>query len=300
MVIVPSQTAETSSKARKRNKNKAQAETNVKSTTAARAPPATTSKPAPKDEPKTQAKPAPTSAGKPVTATPTTTTSKKPAQPVEDDLSLDQPFTVVGGNRHKMTTQSSQQQQSKPVSFAEGERAVSDTSTLFRQRRPPPHPPRHRRNRHRQCNPNRLRKSPRPRQLPQPCPPLRPRSSYLRSQLRKWPTSSKVRSHPPSTDVFQLTTCRLSVLPSSQLVVTELMSGLDAYPLTTDELDIIMQKIANKQSVVKKDWSKVRPETSECSPSPHTSTVAATGTESRSSNSCRTHDGCVNQGLRRW
>ena len=40
-------------------------------------------------------------------------------------------------------------------------------------------------------------------------------------------------------------------------MVTELMSALDAFPLSTDELDIIMHKIANKQSVVKQDWSKV-------------------------------------------
>jgi hypothetical protein len=36
------------------------------------------------------------------------------------------------------------------------------------------------------------------------------------------------------------------------------MSALDAFPLSPDELDIIMHKIANKQSVVKQDWSKVR------------------------------------------
>jgi hypothetical protein len=35
------------------------------------------------------------------------------------------------------------------------------------------------------------------------------------------------------------------------------MSALDAFPLSTDELDIIMHKIANKQSVIKQDWSKV-------------------------------------------
>jgi hypothetical protein len=36
------------------------------------------------------------------------------------------------------------------------------------------------------------------------------------------------------------------------------MAALDAFPLSTDELDIIMHKIANKQSVVKQDWTKVR------------------------------------------
>jgi len=46
-------------------------------------------------------------------------------------------------------------------------------------------------------------------------------------------------------------------LPTSQAVVTELMQALDAFPLSTDELDIIMQKIANKQSVVNRDWAKV-------------------------------------------
>ncbi len=50
----------------------------------------------------------------------------------------------------------------------------------------------------------------------------------------------------------------LLVLPSSQAVVSELMTALDAFPLSTDELDIIMHKIANKQSVVKQDWSRVR------------------------------------------
>jgi len=50
----------------------------------------------------------------------------------------------------------------------------------------------------------------------------------------------------------------IKVLPSSQVVVTELMSALDAFPLSTDELDIIMHKIANKQSVVKQDWSKLQ------------------------------------------
>lgn len=48
------------------------------------------------------------------------------------------------------------------------------------------------------------------------------------------------------------------VLPSSQVVVTELMLALDAVPLSPEELDIIMHKIANKQSVVKQDWTKVR------------------------------------------
>ena len=36
------------------------------------------------------------------------------------------------------------------------------------------------------------------------------------------------------------------------------MSALDSYSLSTDELDIIMHKIANKQSVIRQDWSKVR------------------------------------------
>jgi hypothetical protein len=39
------------------------------------------------------------------------------------------------------------------------------------------------------------------------------------------------------------------------------MSALDAFPLSTEELDIIMHKIANKQSVIKQDWSKVRKKT---------------------------------------
>jgi hypothetical protein len=122
---VPSQTAETSSKARKRNKNKAPVETNVKNTTTTRAPPVTHPKSASKDEletskqqTKAQTKSAQMPDNKPTTTAPVTTSNKKPTQPVED-LSQEQPFTVVVGNRHKTATQASQQQQNKPVSPAE-------------------------------------------------------------------------------------------------------------------------------------------------------------------------------------
>lgn len=47
-------------------------------------------------------------------------------------------------------------------------------------------------------------------------------------------------------------------LPSSQVAMTELMLALDAYSLSADELDVIMHKIANKQAIIKQDWSKLQ------------------------------------------
>lgn len=50
----------------------------------------------------------------------------------------------------------------------------------------------------------------------------------------------------------------IKTLPTSKTIVTELMSAFDAISLSTDELDIIMHKIANKQSVLNKDWTKLQ------------------------------------------
>ena len=83
-------------------------------------------------------------------------------------------------------------------------------------------------------------------------------------QTKATPPTAKVADLIKGKDLFCMPSNSLFdellflALPSSQLAVTELMCALDAYPLSTDELDIIMQKIANKQLLVKQDWSKVR------------------------------------------
>lgn len=49
----------------------------------------------------------------------------------------------------------------------------------------------------------------------------------------------------------------VKTLPSSKVVVSELMTALDAFALSSDELDLIAHKITNKQSILKQDWSKL-------------------------------------------
>jgi hypothetical protein len=112
LLIAPTKTIETSSKARKRNKNKTQSttiptEVNTKNPITTRAPPATHPKSTSKDElesTKQQTKIQPSN--KPTApASLSTTTTKKPPQPIQKQKQQqDQPFTVVGGNRHKTAT----------------------------------------------------------------------------------------------------------------------------------------------------------------------------------------------------
>ncbi len=114
---VQSATSETSSKARKRNKNKTSSSTEnentLKNPITTRAPPVTHPKSTPKDElqpnkqqPKVQVKSSQVSNKQALPVTSTTT--KKTTQSIQDQQQ-EQPFTVVGGNRHKSGTPPLQQ-----------------------------------------------------------------------------------------------------------------------------------------------------------------------------------------------
>ncbi|CAF0838966.1 unnamed protein product [Adineta ricciae] len=227
-----SQTAENSSKARKRNKNKTpltQVEANVKSATA-RAPPVTHPKSTTtknevetnKQQTKGQKQPQSTTTNnKPTMAT---TTTKKSAEVIEDH----EPFTVVGGNRHKSTAAPLQQQQNKP-------HANPATPTVVPVQ---------------QSSPASVQ-----RQQPTQKPTIvQVNTPTATTSLPPKQQQQQTKATPPTAKVADL----IKALPSSQLAVTELMCALDAYPLSTDELDIIMQKIANKQLLVKQDWSKLQ------------------------------------------
>ncbi|CAF4252289.1 unnamed protein product [Rotaria sp. Silwood2] len=245
-----SQTIETSSKARKRNKNKSvtptpsvpptttPVETKVKddknpSTT--RAQPVTHPKSNAKDEVETtkqqsnvQVKPLePTK--KQILPVSSQAITKKPTQPIEKQPP-EQPFTVVGGNRHKTGTPPLQQQQNKlqvnPVSSTAS--PVQPSTSVSVQR-------------------DQLAQR---QQLPQ---------KEISTQLNGLPTNviplkQQQQQQQIPTKIADL----IKILPSSQVVVTELMSALDAFPLSTDELDIIMHRIANKQSVLRQDWNKLQ------------------------------------------
>ncbi|CAF0896295.1 unnamed protein product [Rotaria sordida] len=240
-----SQPIETSSKARKRNKNKSVTPTPPPTTTTTtttrvedkvkdeknlnttRAPPVTHPKSIAKDEVEStkQQSNVPIKSSEPskkqIFPISSQAITKKPTQSIQE-----QPFTVVGGNRHKAGTPPLQQQQNKlPVS------AVSA-----------------------------------------PAPPVQPSTSVqvqhdqlaqrqqvsqkeISTQLNGVSTNSlPLKQQQMPTKIADL----IKVLPSSQVVVTELMSALDAFPLSTDELDIIMHKIANKQSVLRQDWNKLQ------------------------------------------
>jgi len=154
----------------------------------------------------------------------------------------DQPFTTVGGNRYKAVTppsqQPQQQQQNKSVNITSSTIPVTASST--QQQAPVQVQVQHE-------------------QLAQRQPPRQQKETP--TQLNGFNTNPLPVKQPvvaaaaaaPPTKLADL----VKTLPTSQAVVTELMSALDAFPLSTDELDIIMHKIANKQSVIKQDWTKV-------------------------------------------
>ncbi len=156
----------------------------------------------------------------------------------------EQPFTTVIGNRHKTVTPPSQhqqqQQQNKSVNITPSNTTVPAPST----QQQVPVQVQHEQLAQRQ--PSRQQKEV-PTQLngfnTNPLPVKQPAVT----------TAAAAAAATPPKKLADL----VKALPSSQAVVTELMSALDAFPLSTDELDIIMHKIANKQSVIKQDWSKV-------------------------------------------
>jgi len=233
ILTTPVETIETSSKARKRHKNKPRtatpppssktpSETNTKNKLpSTRVAPATYPKSTSNDELESTKQQSPLQTSHKQTlptpaSTATTKATKKPTQIVQNQ---EQPFQVVGGNRHKTATPSVQQQNKPQANFTSPVVPMQQSSTTPVQQE----------------------------QLPQ------------RQPLSPTETSGSVNVKQTSTVVAQPKISDLiKVLPSSQAVVTELMSALDAFSLSSDELGIIMHKIANKQSVLNQDWSRLQ------------------------------------------
>jgi hypothetical protein len=178
---------------------------------------------------------------KPTTNANQVTQKQQQQQPQQQQQ--EQPFTTVGSGRHKAGTPPSQQQQQQIKS-------VNTTSSTTVVSPPPPPPP--------PAQPQAPVQS-QHEQLAQRQPPRQQKETP--TQLDGFNTnplpikqSSVATAAPATTRLADL----VKALPTSQTVVTELMSALDAFPLSTDELDIIMHKIANKQSVIKQDWAKLQ------------------------------------------
>ncbi|CAF3904570.1 unnamed protein product [Rotaria magnacalcarata] len=228
---------ETSSKARKRNKNKTatsaptvavQVEVKTKdekvpSTT--RAPPVTHPKSIVKDELESSKK-----QGKVIELPKKQIFPASLQQATKKTIQTqEQPFTVVGGNRNKTTTPPLQQQQQPQNKLQVN--AVSSSVPVQPSSSSPIQ--------HEQLI---QRQQPTRKETPGPVIVVSTNTIPVKQQQ---PLPQKIPAK-----IADL----IKVLPSSQVVVTELMSALDAFPLSTDELDIIMHKIANKQSVLRQDW----------------------------------------------
>lgn len=161
----------------------------------------------------------------------------------------EQPFTTVGGNRHKAPTPPSQQpqQQQQQQQNKAGNITPSATNTvpapLVQQQVQVPA-------QHEQLPPRQVSRQ-------QKEPPIQHNGFNTSSAPVK---QSSGAATPEATVIAQPKKVAdlIKALPTSQAVVTELMSALDAFPLSTNELDIIMHKIANKQSVLNQDWTKVK------------------------------------------
>lgn len=187
--------------------------------------------------------------------------STKSAQPAKKSAATndtprlqhqEQPFTVVN-NRHKSGVPSAQQQQQQQQ--AQQQPQPQRTKLVVAAAAPVPPP---------------LASTP---GVPTPAPvvqqePLAQRQTTRQQKevpptpvngfnnnnaVNKQSASSNATAAPPMkiTDMFK-------ALPTSQAVVCELMLALDAYPLSADELNIVMHKIANKQAVINKDWTKLQ------------------------------------------
>ncbi|CAF3016411.1 unnamed protein product [Rotaria socialis] len=193
-----------------------------------------------------------------VQATPPAASAKKPAASssstnVNQDVQKqqqqqEQPFTTVVNNRHKTVTpplqqQQQQQQQNKFVNTSSATTttvAPITTTTTTTVSAPAvqqaaPVPAQHE-------------------QLPQRSTP---RQQEAPARVNGLNTNLSTVKQPVAAPLTKLADI-VKTLPTSQTVVTELMLALDAVTLSTDELDIIMHKIANKQAVIKKDWTKLQ------------------------------------------
>ncbi|CAF3327086.1 unnamed protein product [Rotaria socialis] len=196
-----------------------------------------------------------------VQATPPAASAKKPTASssstnVNQDVQKqqqqqEQPFTTVVNNRHKTVTpplqqqqQQQQQQQNKFVNTSSATTTtvapITTTTTTTTVSAPAvqqaaPVPAQHE-------------------QLPQRSTP---RQQEAPARVNGLNTNLSTVKQPVAAPLTKLADI-VKTLPTSQTVVTELMLALDAVTLSTDELDIIMHKIANKQAVIKKDWTKLQ------------------------------------------
>ena len=283
----PAPSVDTSSKARKRNRNKARPATppppavrssapiegilankDEKSPVVARAPVIPHPKLAtsvPKDEvelakqhqQQAQAPAKAASARKPVAP------SAVVPQDAQRQRQQEQPFTTVGGNRHKTATpplQQPQQQQpppppqDKPVTVAPATATVASPPVATQPLTPV-------QVQHVQMPP---RQAPR-----QHNEAVAQQNGFNKNTVPVKQQTASASAVPSSLKIVDIVKGRttsnrcvsleqvLLALPTSQAVVSELMVALDAFPLSVTELGIIMHKIANKQLLIKQDWTKV-------------------------------------------
>jgi hypothetical protein len=187
--------------------------------------------------------------------TPPSTNVNQGVQKQQQQQPQEQPFTTVGGNRHKAGTPPSQQQQpqqNKPVNTTTSVPTVPAPSI----QQPAPVPIQHEQLAQRQP-PRQQKETPTQHNgfNTNPLPVKQPAVASATSPTKLADLVKGINTFILFLNPYSI--LNLLALPTSQAVVTELMSALDAFPLSTDELDIIMHKIANKQSVIKQDWSKV-------------------------------------------
>ncbi|CAF0845589.1 unnamed protein product [Didymodactylos carnosus] len=65
----------------------------------------------------------------------------------------------------------------------------------------------------------------------------------------------------------------VKALPSTQALVAELMLIFDSMPLSYDELELIMYKIANKQCLIKHDWNRLFEKGQKVDPREHINSI---------------------------
>ena len=173
----------------------------------------------------------------------------------------EQPFTTVVNNRNKAGTpplqqqQPQPQQQNKPVStpaaappaaFVPVQQPAPVQAQAQAQQEPLPQrqTPQPQRDRPVQVNGFNTNTSTAQQQPPATATPPMKIADMIKSNYSLFIYTS-------IDEIFSL------ALPSSQMVVSELVSVLDAYPLSVEELNVVMYKIANRQAIIKQDWSKV-------------------------------------------
>ncbi|CAF4289116.1 unnamed protein product, partial [Adineta steineri] len=210
--------------------------------------------------------------------TPSSTNANQGAQ--KQQQQQEQPFTTVVGKGHKSVPPPSQQQQQQPksVNTTSSTSSVVPTPSVQQQAPVQQHeqlaqrqaPVQQREQLAQRQAPGQQREQLAQRQAPgqqreqlaQRQPPRQQKEAPVQLNGFKTPSVAVKQPTVVTPTVASASPTKLAdivkTLPTSQTVVTELMSALDAFPLSTDELDIIMHKIANKQTVLKQDWNKLQ------------------------------------------